>query len=98
MDKVFVALGLKFMAGKVDGKKAYFAAAALMLVGLTKIIMAAVAMIVLMFPDLQAQTGGAPVDIDGAKALWDSGCLFLGNGLLGLGLRHGIAKVGTSNN
>jgi len=98
MDKVFVALGLKFLAGKMDGKKAYFAAAALMLVGLAKIIMAAVAMIVLMFPDLQAQTGGASVDIDGAQSLWESGCLFFGNGLGLLGLRHGIAKVGTSNN
>jgi len=98
MDKVFVALGLKFLAGKMDGKKAYFAAVALMMVGLVKIIMAAVAMIVLMFPDLQAQIGGAPVDIEEAKALWDSGYLFFGNGLGVLGIRHGIAKVGKSNN
>ena len=96
MDKVFVALGLKFLAGKMDGKKAYFAAAALMLVGLAKIIMAAVAMIVLMFPDLQAQTGGASVDINGAQSLWESGCLFFGNGLGFLGIRHGLSKVGNT--
>jgi len=88
IDKVLVKFGLKYLAGKLDGKKTYFGAAVLMFLGTGKIIAGLLGVIGNMYPDV-----GAPaVDLDGCYNLLEVGAATFGAGLAMIGIGHKVEK------
>jgi hypothetical protein len=90
MNKVLISLGLRYLATRLDGKKTYIGGAVMILIGLVKIITAAVGAVGNVTPDV----GAEPMDIDLITTTMETGVGMIGAGLAALGLGHKIQKSG----
>ena len=93
MDNMLANLGLKYLAGKLDGKKTYAGAVVLMLLGIGKIGIGVIAIVCIMWPDIATSTGAQALDMDGALNAIQAGSAMFGAGLAALGIGHKIEKT-----
>lgn len=88
MNKVLSTIGINYLARKMEGKKTYFAAGVLMLLGAAQICISAAGLIGNMYQDV-----GAPVvDMDQAFTGLREGAAMFGAGLGFLGIGRKIQK------
>jgi len=92
MEKVLASLGLKYLASKMDGKKTYFGAAVLILIGLGKMGVGLVMLLCIMYPDLSPPEVTGPIDIDSAWTSLQAGGATFAAGFAALGIGHKIEK------
>jgi len=90
MNKILVSLGIKYLANRFDGKKAYVGAAGEILTGIGSLIAGLVGLISYAYPDL----GLTPeIDVEVSLAALTGGFYMISAGVKGIGIRHGIEKI-----
>jgi hypothetical protein len=93
IDGILMGLGLKYLSNKMDGKKTYFGAAILMLMGIGKFLTGAIMGIVYMWPELAPPDITGPVSLDDILTLFEVGSGFFASGIGLLGLGHKFEKA-----